>query len=116
MKPVYQFHDCVTPSTALFRYAVVVLDGIEPSDHCESLETSLEIASISSPDLRKQITIVQETLCPDGKLTSFWMIMRVLGMARATVAEYYTCCLIQRCHDLRPTIQTHASYRRRAKI
>jgi hypothetical protein len=36
----------------------VVLDGIEPSEYRKSLEASMEIASISFPNLRKQIAII----------------------------------------------------------
>jgi hypothetical protein len=35
-----------------------VLDDIEPSEYRESLKTSLEIASMLSPELRKQIVII----------------------------------------------------------
>jgi hypothetical protein len=70
--------------------ALAILDGIEPSEYRESLETSLEISSLSSPDLRKQIAIVRETLYPDGWPASFGMITRLLMMTKATVAEYYT--------------------------
>jgi hypothetical protein len=45
--------------------ALTILDRIEPSEYCESLETSIEIANILSPDLRKQIAIIRQTLHPD---------------------------------------------------
>jgi hypothetical protein len=41
--------------------ALAVLDGIELSEYRESLETFLEIATISSSDLRKKFAIIRET-------------------------------------------------------
>jgi hypothetical protein len=54
------------PALPLSGMAFVILDGIEPSEYRESLENSLEISSLSSPDLRKQIAIIRETLHSDG--------------------------------------------------
>jgi hypothetical protein len=51
-----------------------ILDGLEPSEYRESLETSLEISNRSCLDLRKPIAIIRETLHPDGRPTSFGMI------------------------------------------
>jgi hypothetical protein len=62
----------------------------------------LEISSLSSPDLRKQIAIVRETLYPDGWPASFGMIARLLMMAKATVAEYYTRYVAERRDGPRP--------------
>jgi hypothetical protein len=62
--------------------AIAVRDGIESSEHRESLETSMEIASISSLDLGKQTAIIPETMHPDGKPTFFGMIARMPGMAK----------------------------------
>jgi hypothetical protein len=56
-----------------------VLDGTELSEYRESLETFLEIATISSSTLRKQFAIVRETPYHGGKPTSFGMIVRLLG-------------------------------------
>jgi hypothetical protein len=50
------------PPLSLSGMALAILDGIEPSKYRESLETSLEISILSSPDLRKQIAIIRETL------------------------------------------------------
>jgi DNA-binding IclR family transcriptional regulator len=47
---------------------LAVLDGIEPSEYRESLETSLEIASTSSHDLRKQIATIRETSRRQAKI------------------------------------------------
>jgi hypothetical protein len=69
---------------------LAVLDGIELSEYREPLETSLEVATISSSDLRKQFAIIRETLYHDGKATSFGMIVRVLGVTKTTITEHYT--------------------------
>jgi hypothetical protein len=54
--------------------AIAVRDGIEPSEHRESLETSMVVARISSPDLRKHSAIIPEAMHPDGKPIFFGMI------------------------------------------
>jgi hypothetical protein len=63
---------------------------------------SLEISSLSSPDLRKQITILRETCRLDGKPTSFGIIFRILRMAKTTVAEHYGQYLTERRHGPQP--------------
>jgi hypothetical protein len=78
------------PPLHLSSMTLAVLDSTEPSDYRESLEISLEIVSISSPDLPQQTTIIRETVHPDGKPTLFAMIAIVLGMVKSTVAEHYT--------------------------
>jgi hypothetical protein len=80
---------------------LVILDGIHPLGYRETLETSLEISIISSPDLCKQITIIRETMYPDGRPTSFGILSRLLRMAKATIAEHSTCYPGERRYDLR---------------
>jgi hypothetical protein len=41
------------PLLPLSGMALAILGGTEPPEYRESLETSLEISSLSSPDLRK---------------------------------------------------------------
>jgi hypothetical protein len=79
-----------------------ILDLMQPLQCRESLETSLEISSLSSPDLRKQIFILRETCRLDGKPTSFGIISGILRMAKETVAEHYGRYPAERCHGLRP--------------
>jgi hypothetical protein len=57
------------PPMAISGLVFAVLDGIEPSEYSESLETSLSIASLSSPDLRKQIAQLRTTLRIDSFLS-----------------------------------------------
>jgi hypothetical protein len=94
--------------------ALVILDDIEPSKYRESLEASLEISSLSSPDLRKQIAIIRETLHPDGGPTSFGMIARLLVMAKATVAEHYTRYVAER-PDVRGPVAVNNDSQGRSK-
>jgi hypothetical protein len=114
IEPVDQFQDCATPSTAPFRYGLAVLDGIVPSEYGEPHEPSLDIASLSSSDLPKQITIIRETRHPNGKPTSFGMIARVLEMTKVTVADHYARCLAERCDGLRSS-GNHADSREPSK-
>jgi DNA-binding MarR family transcriptional regulator len=73
-----------------FGMALAFLDGIELSQYRESLKTSLEIATISSSDVRKQFAIIREILSHGGNPISFGMIVRVLGVTKGTISEHYT--------------------------
>jgi hypothetical protein len=72
----------------LTKIDLSVLDLMQPLRHRESLETWPEISSFSSPDLIKQIALLRETCCLDGKPTSFGIISRILRMAKAIVTEH----------------------------
>jgi hypothetical protein len=82
--------------------AFAILDGIEPAEYRKSLEKSLEISSLSSPDLRKQIAIIRATVHSDGRPSSFGMIPRLFMTAKVTVAEHYTCYVAERRDGPRP--------------
>jgi hypothetical protein len=73
----------------LTKMDLSILDLMQPLQYRESPETSLEISSLSSPDLRKQISILRKTYCLDAKPTSFGIVSRIFHMARAIVAEDY---------------------------
>jgi hypothetical protein len=107
MKPFTNFMIARHSPLPLSGMALAVLDGIEPSEYRESLETSLEIASRPSPDLRKQITIIQETLHPDIKPKFFGMLAIVVGMAKATSAEHDTRYLAEPRSGRRPPSWPH---------
>jgi hypothetical protein len=102
LKTVYQFDFCAMSFTALSGMVSPSLMAFNPA-YREFLERSLGIASISSPDLRQSIAIIREMVHPDGKPTSFGMIARMLGMAKATVAEHYTRSLAGPRYGLWPT-------------
>jgi hypothetical protein len=87
--------------------AIIFLHGTEPWEYREYIEISLVIASISSPDLRKQTAIIRQTLHPDGKPTSSGMIARVLGMAKPTTTEHSTRDLTERRYSVGPTGRRH---------
>jgi hypothetical protein len=65
-----------------------ILDLMQPLQYRESLETSLEISSLSFPDLRKQIAILREKCRLDGNPTSFGIISRIRRMAKVTITEH----------------------------
>jgi hypothetical protein len=44
---------------------------------------------------------MRKILRPGGKSTSFGIIARLLGLAKATVAEHYTRYLAEQCYGLR---------------
>jgi hypothetical protein len=90
MKPFTNSMTVQCPPRPLSGLSLAVLNGTEPSEYRESLETSLETARMSSPDLPQQTAITRETVHPDGKATPFAMISIVLGRAKSTVAEQYT--------------------------
>jgi hypothetical protein len=71
MKPFINSMIARRPPIPLSGISLAALDGIEPSECRKSLERSLEIASISSPDLHKQIAVIRETLHLDDNPTSF---------------------------------------------
>jgi hypothetical protein len=81
---------------------ISILHLMQPLQYRESLETSLEISSLLSPDLRKQIAILRKTCHLDGKPTSFGIISQILRMAKATVAEHSGRYLAERRHGPRP--------------
>jgi hypothetical protein len=60
-----------------------ILDLMQPVPYRELLE----ISTLSSLDLRKQIAVLCETCRLDGKPTSFGIISRIFCMAKETVVD-----------------------------
>jgi hypothetical protein len=79
-----------------------LLNAVPDSYSQESLQMSVELSVLSASDLRKQIAITRETVQPNGKLTSFGLTARFLGMTKATVSEHYYRYLGERTHGPRP--------------